>query len=98
MEYINGEAERMNEQASSLIGYIMNSSISRSNAVVSINKSNIMQAVRACEELEGIYNKQLTKIGDAAATCSRLKFARSIYERDFDTVKTNVRNNTKKIY
>ncbi|MCL1816420.1 MAG: hypothetical protein FWG43_02305, partial [Clostridiales bacterium] len=34
----------------------------------------------------------------AAATCSRLKFARSIYERDFDTVKTNVRNNTKKIY
>jgi uncharacterized protein YukE len=98
LNYIAGEAAKMNVQALSFAGYITASCSSRANAVVSINKGSIKRAMGTCNDLKDIYARQLTKINETASACNGLKYARIIYEREFDTVKTKVKDNAKKIY
>ena len=52
LEYITNEAEKMNRIALSFAGYIGNSSATRSNTVVSINKTSIREAIKSCADLE----------------------------------------------
>jgi uncharacterized protein YukE len=97
LEYIANEAEKMNLLASSFAGYIFNSSISRSNAVVSINKANIQQAIKTCTDLNDQYTRQLSKIKDAAAAGSGLKYARVLSGYELDAIQRKITDNIKRI-
>ena len=97
LEYITNEAEKMNRIALSFAGYIANSSATRTNTVVSINKTSIREAIKSCADLEGIYAKQLERIKDAASDAYGLKYARVVSSYEFDTPQRKIKDNIKRI-
>ena len=97
LNFILGEAEKMNKQAASFAGFVGSTATIAGKDIVSINKVNIRQAVNTCIDLDGIYAKQHRKIIDAGYAADGLKYAKVVSVWEFDSVKVKINNNKKKL-
>jgi len=93
LNFILGEAEKMNKQAASFAGFVGSTATIAGKDIVSINKVNIRQAVNTCIDLDGIYAKQHRKIIDAGYAADGLKYAKVVSVWEFDSVKVKINNN-----